>query len=116
SKFADVTLTQRELMQYATVSLSLRGNGSSDSIYGGTQGYFLYGYAGDDSLYGERGDDVLYADVGNDTLDGGPGNDWLFGDKGNDTYHFGRSSGVDVLSDGDATPGNTDAVLLDPDI
>ena len=56
--FGDTTLTQRELMQYATVSLSLRGNASSNSIYGGTQGDFLYGYAGDDRLYGERGDDA----------------------------------------------------------
>jgi Ca2+-binding RTX toxin-like protein len=40
--FGDTTLTQRALMQYATVSLSLRGNASSNSIYGGTQGDFLY--------------------------------------------------------------------------
>jgi Ca2+-binding RTX toxin-like protein len=103
-------------MQYATVSLSLRGNASSNSIYGGTQGDFLYGNAGDDRLYGERGDDTIYADVGADTLEGGPGNDWLYGGAGNDTYHFGRSSGADVLSDGDATPGNTDTIPLDPDI
>ena len=47
---------------------------------------------------------------------GGWGNDWLYGGAGNDTYHFGRSAGADVLSDGDATAGNTDTILLDPDI
>ena len=114
--FGSTTLTQRELMQYATVSLSLKGNAASNIIYGGSQGDFLYGYAGNDRLYGERGDDVIYAEVGDDTLDGGRGNDWLFGNQGNDTYHFGRSYGADIVNDGDGTAGNIDTILLDPDV
>ena len=35
--FGNTTLTQRELMQYATDSLSLRGNTLANIIYGGTQ-------------------------------------------------------------------------------
>lgn len=96
--FGNTTLTQRELMQYATASLGLRGNDLANVIYGGTQGDVLYGYAGDD------------------TLDGGKGNDWLYGDAGNDTYHFGRNAGADVVSDWDTTAGNTDTILLDPGI
>ena len=96
--FGNTTLTQRELMQYATDSLSLRGNTLANIIYGGTQADVLYGYAGDD------------------TLDGGRGNDWLYGDAGNDTYHFGRNAGADVVSDWDTTAGNTDTILLDPGI
>jgi len=96
--FGNTTLTQRELMQYATDSLSLRGNALANIIYGGTQADSLYGYAGDD------------------ILDGGRGNDWLSGDAGNDTYHFGRNAGADVVSDWDTTAGNIDTVLLDPGI
>jgi Ca2+-binding RTX toxin-like protein len=96
--FGDTTLTQRDLMQYATDSLSLRGNTLANIIYGGVQADVLYAYAGDD------------------TLDGGIGNDWLYGDAGNDTYHFGRNAGADVVSDWDTTAGNTDTILLDPGI
>ena len=103
--FGDTTLTQRQLMQYATVSLSLRGNDAANIIYGGTQGDFLYGYAGADRLYGENGDDWLYGDEGDDTLEGGAGNDWLYGDAGNDTYHFGRGAGADVVLEGDSHTG-----------
>ena len=96
--FGNTTLTQLELMQYATDSLSLRGNALANIIYGGIQTDVLYGYAGDD------------------TLDGGRGNDWLYGDAGNDTYHFGRNAGADVVSDWDTTAGNMDTVLLAPGI
>ena len=92
--FGNTTLTQLELMQYATEALSLRGNALANIIYGGTQADALYGYAGDD------------------TLDGGRGNDWLYGDAGNDTYHFGRNAGADTVSDWDTTAGNMDTVLL----
>ena len=44
------------------------------------------------------------------------GNDTLNGGYGNDTYLFGRGSGMDVVSDYDYNPGNTDVLSLGADI
>lgn len=36
--------------------------------------------------------------------------------NGEDTYRFGRGSGRDTIIDRDATPGNLDTILLEPDV
>lgn len=52
---------------------------------------------------------TLSGGAGNDTLDGGTGADSLVGGAGNDTYWLGRGYGVDIITENDATAGNTDA-------
>ncbi|MGH8119658.1 MAG: calcium-binding protein, partial [Gammaproteobacteria bacterium] len=76
----------------------------------------LIGYATDDDLNGIGGDDTLIGNAGKDILNGGAGNDSLQGGVGNDAYHFGRGSGQDTIADFDSTAGNTDTILLAPDL
>jgi Ca2+-binding RTX toxin-like protein len=45
-------------------------------------------------------------------LTGNSGNNELNGGLGNDRYHFGNSSGQDVITDVDLTPGNIDTLVL----
>ncbi|MDF3836227.1 calcium-binding protein [Cupriavidus basilensis] len=112
----------------------MAGGAGNDVMYGGDDGDYLYGQQGDDTLYGEGGDDRLWGESGNDRLyggagqdyldggegndllDGGTGNDVLAGGTGNDTYVFGRGYGVDTILENDATPGNTDVLVLGNDI
>src|SRR3989344_4373374 len=92
--------------------LLLGGNGT-DSLDGGADNDALYGDAGNDSLKGGAGNDTLYGgDAGNDTLDGGTGNDASWDGIGNDTYVFNLGDGQDILTDNDATVGNTDTIRL----
>ncbi|MDQ7837509.1 MAG: calcium-binding protein [Thermodesulfobacteriota bacterium] len=119
-KFADgTTLTPADLdamgyKVYGTINTeTLYGSSVGDTIYGYEGNDNLYGYAGNDTLYGGDGTDSLFGGAGNDVLDGGAGNDSLSGETGNDTYRFGLGSGQDIISDYDATPGNTDTVQFD---
>jgi Ca2+-binding RTX toxin-like protein len=89
---------------------TLLGGAQSDTIDGGNGNDTLWGNAGDDTLLGGAGDDTLYGEAGNDTLEGGVGNDRLEGGAGGDTYKFAVGSGVDTISDWEATAGNTDVV------
>ena len=57
-------------------------------------------------LAGNGGDDTLVGGALADTLDGGNGTDLLSGGAGNDVYLFGYGSGVDRISDLDATGAN----------
>lgn len=77
---------------------------------------YLFGSAGDDVMEGFGGADFLTGEAGNDTLDGGAGNDTLVGGVGNDTYVFGRGYGQDTISNYDTTAGNSDTILLKPDV
>jgi len=114
---------------------SLSGNEDNDKLYGGSGSDTLAGGTGDDKLYGEAdhdvllggdGHDSLYGGAGHDALDGGAGNDVLNGGaddywhnpayNGEDTYRFGRGSGQDTIIDRDATPGNLDTILLEPNV
>jgi len=72
----------------------------------------IIGYATDDVMAGLAGNDTLYGRDGNDTLDGGEGNDTLDGGTGNDTYQFGLGAGFDLITESDATVGNTDVVQV----
>ncbi|MFZ5993680.1 MAG: calcium-binding protein [Thermodesulfobacteriota bacterium] len=119
-KFADgTTLTPADLdamgyKVYGTINTeSLYGSSVGDTIYGYEGNDVLYGYAGNDTLYGGDGTDSLFGSTGNDVLDGGAGNDSLSGEAGNDIYRFGLGSGQDIISEYDATPGNTDTVQFD---
>ncbi|MEW6761737.1 MAG: calcium-binding protein [Pseudomonadota bacterium] len=62
------------------------------------------------------GSDTIVGYHTNDVLDGGAGNDWLDGRGGSDTYHFGRLSGNDTISQSADYNANTDTVLLDAGI
>ncbi|MEW5949276.1 MAG: calcium-binding protein [Thermodesulfobacteriota bacterium] len=82
-------------------------------VYGTAGIDYLYGSSAGDTMYGYEGNDSLTGYAGNDTLYGGAGDDLLYGGVGNDTYRFGLGSGMDIISDYDATPGNTDTVQFD---
>ena len=55
---------------------------------------------------------VLTGNAAANVLNGGAGNDSLNGGLGNDSYVFGLSSGQDVITDTDATVGNSDKLLV----
>jgi len=101
-------LTDGTLWDVATVkSMLLNGTNGNDVITG---------YASGDVLSGLGGNDTLSGNAGDDTLDGGPGNDFLQGGSGNDTYLLARGHGQDLVSDVDATAGNTDRIVYADDI
>ena len=70
----------------ATVTVTIAGVDSNDTLQGSGAG---------DALDGGTGDDLIRAGGGNDLLEGGAGNDILHGEGGND-----------VLVDNSATPGD----------
>ncbi|MBN2653557.1 MAG: hypothetical protein JXR79_00375 [Nitrospirae bacterium] len=134
-KFADGTILTAAQMEakgikvYGTTNAdSLTGSNANNTIYGYEGNDNLYGYAGNDTIDGGAGtdsltggegndtllggadNDRLYGNAGNDTLDGGTGDDSLSGGLGNDTYKFSLGSGIDTISDYDATVGNLDVV------
>jgi Ca2+-binding RTX toxin-like protein len=55
---------------------------------------------------------VLTGNAAANVLNGGAGNDSLNGGLGNDSYLFGLGSGQDVMTDNDATAGNSDKLLV----
>lgn len=77
---------------------TLFGLGGSDVLNGGNGDDQLYGGGGADILNGDRGDDQLFGGGGDDTLDGGRGDDFLDGGAGDDTLEGGR--GDDILLGG----------------
>lgn len=77
------------------------GSEGDDEFTGSSAGEKLEGLAGNDTIHGLGGDDTLIGGAGDDMLDGG---------SGSDVYIFARGDGKDVLTDVDATPGNTDIV------
>ncbi|WP_145840404.1 calcium-binding protein [Denitratisoma sp. DHT3] len=82
----------------------------------GTRGLAGTGNALDNILIGNSGANTLNGAAGNDTLDGGAGSDTLVGGIGNDIYLFGRGYGADIVSENDATVGNTDLAKFASDI
>jgi Ca2+-binding RTX toxin-like protein len=90
------------------IARALNGTAANDVIVGTALRDIVHAGAGDDTASGGGGDDTLYGEAGNDRLDGGVGNDALNGGAGNDTYVFGRGSGADLVTENDATAGNTD--------
>ena len=57
----------------------IKGNGGSDTIYGGSGNDWLKGGSGSDSLHGGFGNDVLVGGTGSDFIFAGPGLDVLVG-------------------------------------
>lgn len=64
--------------------LTLDGDETSNSIYGGIGNDLIRGFAGNDGLTGWDGNDTLIGGGDHDVLDGGFGNDNLKGQSGND--------------------------------
>jgi len=81
---------QIDSMDFAEVTLPIRGTGTDDILNGSTS---------DDEIYGLAGSDRLFGDAGNDTLDGGAGTDRLWGGQGADMFVFTPSGGLDVIYD-----------------
>jgi Ca2+-binding RTX toxin-like protein len=86
------------------------------ALLGTTGDDILRGYSSDDLIEGLAGNDLIYGEAGADTIDGGAGNDHLEGGTGNDEYLFGIGSGQDYIVDVDSTPGNVDAIVMNPDV
>lgn len=72
----------------------------------------VLGGAGNDTLSGNALANRIEGNVGNDLLSGAAGNDALLGGAGNDTYQFARTDGQDVITDTDATAGNSDVLAF----
>ena len=72
------------------------GDGSNDSLLGGTGNDTLYGEAGNDTLDGGDGDDSLVGGDGDDLFYGGAGSDTFVGGAGADTFDGGM--GLDYVS------------------
>jgi archaellum component FlaG (FlaF/FlaG flagellin family) len=112
-QFADGTEWDESVIAQAAVM----GTAGSDTLTGLAAGDYLMGLGGDDTLTGLSGDDTLDGGAGNDTLYGGYGlGDPANPGNGNDTYLFDRGSGIDTISDYDATVGNVDTIRLAPGI
>jgi len=101
-----------------------RGAAGNDWVVGGQDNDRLYGDAGNDLVYGnvgnDRGEGGLGADTvrggqGNDVILGGDGADWLAGDVGSDTltggagadiFHTFGATGLDRITDFNASAGD----------
>jgi len=101
-----------------------RGGAGDDWVVGGQDNDRLYGDAGNDLIYGnagnDRGEGGLGADIvrggqGDDVILGGEGADWLAGDVGNDTltggagadvFHTFGATGLDRITDFNASAGD----------
>jgi Ca2+-binding RTX toxin-like protein len=88
---------------FVTESVTLQGDGGSDSLLGGDGDEDLRGIDGDDTLLGGLGVDQLFSDDGDDLLKGGRGPDELDGQRGKDRLRGQRGS--DDLEGG---PGDDD--------
>ena len=77
----------------STVSTTVTGTASSDTIKTSS---------GDDIINAGAGNDTVSSGAGNDTLDGGSGSDWVDGGAGNDffTYIFEPATSVDTYIGG----------------
>jgi len=79
------------------------GDGSGNSLTGGTEDDTLSGFGGNDILDGATGNDRLLGGDGSDTLTGGSGRDRLWGDAGDDTLSGGAGPDSLLGSDGNDT-------------
>ena len=79
-------------------SNEITGNAGKDTLVGGAGDDVLNGNAGNDVMNGNAGDDMLYGGAGNDILRGNEGKDYLLGEAGNDTLEGGN--GADTLDGG----------------
>ena len=68
-----------------------------------SRGFDLYGTDADDVVYGTSLVDRFHQSAGDDTLIGG---------AGDDVYYFGAGAAHDVVVDADATPNNSDTLVL----
>ena len=100
-----------------TLTGTITGSDSDDTLSGGTDNDTISAGAGDDNVIGYFGNDRLHGDAGNDSLsggdnddfitggadgdniEGGEGNDFLFGGDGQDTLTGG--AGADILMGGE---------------
>lgn len=85
-------------------------DGSYNSYYGVTRGFYIHGTAYGDNIYGSQGDDAIvgwenYAegtsandDTVIDNIDGMAGNDRIYGDE--DSEAFGSEGGRDIIRGG----------------
>ena len=79
-------------------TVTLRGNGRSNTLRGSSGSDRIVGLQGADRLFGRGGSDCLFGGLGNDRLEGGAGDDQLEGGPGNDVLVGGV--GRDTLSGG----------------
>jgi len=61
---------------------------------------------------GNQFNNIINGNTGSNTLEGGLGNDSLSGGAGSDRYIFGADTGIDQITDTDATAGNIDVIYF----
>jgi len=95
------TIRNVESVFGGTANDRLRGDGSSNG---------LFGFDGDDRIEGNDGNDTLAGNDGRDKLDGGTGNDRLIGGLGNDTLKGGKNSDSFAFVDALDKSSNVDKI------
>jgi len=85
---------------------------TATTAFGNNQENWMYAKAWDAWFEGKDGDDHLFGNAGSDVLIGGLGDDELIGGAGNDLYTYQLGDGFDIITDTDATAGNTDTLDL----
>ena len=88
----------------------LQAGDGADALTGNALANMIYGGRGSDRINGGAGNDLLFGESGNDTLSGNTGNDTISGGRGSDVFVFGRSFGVDRITD---MTDNADTLHLD---
>ena len=88
----------------------LQAGDGADVLTGNALANMIYGGRGSDRINGGAGNDLLFGESGNDTLSGNSGNDTISGGRGSDVFVFGRSFGVDRVTD---MTDNADTLHLD---
>ncbi|MCL1104527.1 hypothetical protein L2749_04545 [Shewanella algicola] len=92
---SDQTMNLPDLREFTEI---IRGNNSSQGLFGSSD------------------DELLLAEGGDDVLSGGAGNDTLIGGSGNDKYLFALGDGQDVINNYDTGATNTDVLSFGPGI
>jgi Ca2+-binding RTX toxin-like protein len=82
--------------------------GGDETFSGSSFGDFIFAGDGNDTILGNKGGDCLVGGNGDDLVVGGRGNDHLEGSEGADTFAFAPNSGLDVVSDFNASTDTID--------
>ena len=101
-KLADTIIAAPNSVDYISGNKGndyIDGGNLDDVLFGNNDNDTLYGGTGNDLLYGGQQDDILFGGDGNDRVAGEQGTDTLNGGSGADIFAFGKSFGIDTVTD-----------------